>query len=109
MIPELSNATARATALSNRAGLLDALMATRKRSGKTPCKQQGCTTGCQATYRDLTSERYASKTLCTKCGQAAKERGELVVGQTMWRNAMRHQALRLLKDESKWNSFSSQS
>ena len=64
-------------------------MATRKRSGKTPCKQEGCTTGCQATYRDLASERYASKTLCTKCGQAAKERGELVVGQTMWRNAMK--------------------
>ena len=53
-------------------------MDTRKRSGKTPCKREGCETGSEATYRDLLSVRYASKALCTQCGQAAKDRGELV-------------------------------
>ena len=64
-------------------------MDTRKRSGKTPCKREGCTTGKEATYRDLLSDRYASKALCSKCGQAAKERGELVAATTMWGNAVK--------------------
>ena len=66
-----------------------AAMDTRKRSGKTPCKREGCETGREATYRDLLSDRYASKALCTECGQAAKKRGELVAGQTMWRKAVK--------------------
>ena len=64
-------------------------MDTRKRSGKTPCKRNGCTTGREATYRDMLSDRYASKALCTQCGQAAKERGELVAAQTMWKKAVK--------------------